>query len=113
MNLLKSGKYFNPKHSHKILATRNGYVDYKSTKTIGLTSFFLGAGRLRKEDGIDFHAGLYLDKIQNEYVKKGDVIATLYSSKPIKKEAIEHFINNLNYNNKPIKENKQIIRVMK
>jgi thymidine phosphorylase len=113
MALLKNGKYFNPKYQHKIIASQNGYINYLSTRTVGLTSFFLGAGRLRKEDGIDFHAGLYLNKIKNEYAKKGELVATLYSSKPIRKEAIQHFINNLQYNNKPQKHEKEIIKVIK
>jgi thymidine phosphorylase len=113
MSVLKSGKYFNPKYQREIIASKSGYVNYLSTKTIGLTSFFLGAGRLRKEDGIDFHAGIYLNKIKNEYVKKGELVATLYSSKRIRKEAILHFINNLKYNNRPEKHNKEIIKVIK
>jgi thymidine phosphorylase len=113
LKALTSDKYFHPKHRYEIKATKSGFVNYKSTKSVGLSSFFLGAGRLRKEDSLDYQAGIYLDKIRNESVRKGDVVATLYSSKPIKKEAITHFVNNLEINQKPLKINPVIVKVMK
>jgi thymidine phosphorylase len=54
-----------------------------------------------------------LNKIRNEYARRGEGVATLYSSKPIKKEAITHFINNLEINQKPLKINPVIVKVMK
>jgi pyrimidine-nucleoside phosphorylase len=106
-------KYFNPTYKRVIKAPKSGYVNYFSTKTIGLTSFYLGAGRIRKEDSIDYHAGIYLNKICNEYVQKGEVVGTLYSSKPIKDYSVIHFTKNLQINNKPIKMEPMIEKVMK
>ncbi|MDR3257630.1 MAG: thymidine phosphorylase [Mycoplasmataceae bacterium] len=111
--LITSGEYFHPKYHYEIKASKSGFVNYKSTKSVGLSSFFLGAGRLRKEDPLDYQAGIYLNKIRNEPVHKGDVVATLYSSKPIKKEAITHFVNNLEINQKPLKISPVIVKVMK
>jgi len=45
-----------------------------------LASLLLGAGRKTKEDAIDPLAGLILHKKTGDYLKSGDVIATLYSS---------------------------------
>ena len=41
----------------------------------------LGAGRNVKEDKIDFSAGIILKAKTGDYVREGDVIATLYSDK--------------------------------
>ena len=43
----------------------------------------LGAGRLTKEDKLDYSAGIIVNKNINDYVKKGDVIMTLYTKKKI------------------------------
>jgi thymidine phosphorylase len=113
MALVNSDNYFKPKYHLDINATRDGYINYHSTKVIGLVSFNLGAGRLHKEDAIDYHAGVYLHKVSNEYAKKGETIATLYSSKPIPKSLVNDFTNNLTFNTKPSKNTPIIIKVMK
>ena len=40
----------------------------------------LGAGRIKKEDSIDHLAGIILEKSLGDYVAKGDILATLYTS---------------------------------
>jgi pyrimidine-nucleoside phosphorylase len=78
-----------------------------------MISFRLGAGRLRKEDLIDYQAGVYLNKVKNEYVKKGDVIATLYSSRPIDKSLVNDFMRNVMLASHPHKDIPMIIKVMR
>lgn len=56
-----SSKFFNPKYKLAVYANNTGYISYKSTKQLGMISFFLGAGRLKKEDPIDFQAGIKLN----------------------------------------------------
>ena len=48
---------------------------------IGLAAMELGAGRKTKEDKIDYAAGIILAKKTGDKVKRGDTLATLYSSK--------------------------------
>ena len=38
----------------------------------------LGAGRVKKDDKIDYSAGIILDKTSGDYVKKGDVLCRIY-----------------------------------
>jgi pyrimidine-nucleoside phosphorylase len=83
-----------------------------STKTVGLISFCLGSGRLSKNDKIDYHAGIYLNKVKNEYVNKNEVVATLYSSKPISNKLSKTFLDNLSINSKPHKNIPIIIKVL-
>ena len=48
---------------------------------IGKISVRLGAGRLKKEDPIDFSAGIILKKKVGNKVERGEIIAELYTSK--------------------------------
>ncbi|RBI46618.1 thymidine phosphorylase [Metamycoplasma hominis] len=82
----KDSKWFNPQYKQEIIANQSGYLKIKSAIDFGLVAMKLGAGRSKKEDSIDYEAGIYLNKSSNEYVNKGDVLFTLYSSKPINPE---------------------------
>lgn len=113
LKVIKSGSYFFPKYSHSIKACGNGYLEYISTKEIGLISVLLGSGRLKKDDDVCFHSGIYLDKKTNEYVKKNEVIATLYSSKPINNQIIKKFNDNYRINKNKIKLNPIIQKIVK
>ena len=64
-----------------VYATESGYVVGVDTEGYGVASLLLGAGRNTKEDVIDPTAGIYLRAKTGDFVKKGDVIATLYTSK--------------------------------
>ena len=59
---------------------QEGFIAKTDTEKIGVASLLLGAGRKTKEDSIDYLAGLILHKKTGDFVKKGDVIATLYAS---------------------------------
>lgn len=48
---------------------------------LGKLSVALGAGRLSKEDNIDYDVGIRLNKLVGNKVKKGDVLATIYYHK--------------------------------
>lgn len=86
VELLEDPNWFKPEYSHQVIAKSEGYLKIKSAIDFGLVAMKLGAGRAKKEDGIDYEAGIYLNKASNDYVNNGDVLFTLYSSKPINKE---------------------------
>ncbi|MGN1443976.1 MAG: thymidine phosphorylase, partial [Acutalibacteraceae bacterium] len=62
------------------LSPADGYIASMNAETIGLASVVLGAGRKTKEDVIDYTAGIVLEKKTSDCVKKGDVIARLYTN---------------------------------
>ena len=66
---------------HEILAPQDGWICRMDTQKVGEASSLLGAGRMTKEDSIDFAAGIVLSKKTGDYAKKGDVLATLYTNK--------------------------------
>ncbi len=68
------------KVTHEVLAQSEGHLYSMNTEQCGIASVELGAGREKKEDSIDFSAGIMLTKKIGDYVKKGDTIAVFYSS---------------------------------
>ncbi len=68
-------------YSYEVKAQEEGYIVGVDTENYGVASLLLGAGRNTKEDIIDPTAGIILHKKTGDFVQKGEVIATLYSSK--------------------------------
>lgn len=80
-------KFEKAPYSLDVKAERSGYIVRVDTEGYGIASLLLGAGRNTKEESIDFSAGIILKKKTGDYVNKGDVIATLYTSNETKFEA--------------------------
>ncbi len=79
-------------------APYDAYISHMDAESIGKAGVRLGAGRLRKEDEIDFSAGIFLLKKTGDYVRKGEPIAELFSSTVSDfSDAIEEFSDSLSY----------------
>lgn len=59
----------------------DGYINKIDAQKIGRASVLLGAGREKKDDIIDFSAGIYLCKKTGDTVCKGETVARLYTNK--------------------------------
>ena len=70
--------------SIEIVATEAGIVKKINALELGKLSVKLGAGRVNKEDKIDYNVGIYLNKLVGDTVKKGDLLATIYVNKNVK-----------------------------
>lgn len=70
-----------PDHRLTVCAGEAGFLTAVETEEIGRTAMMLGAGRLRKEDGIDPAAGLVLSKKIGDRIEKGEPIAELMSAR--------------------------------
>ena len=68
------------KYEHSITADRCGYITHMNAEKIGLASVKLGAGRITKDDIIDFTAGIKLIKKTGDKIKCGETIAILYTN---------------------------------
>lgn len=69
-------------YSYKITARETGYIVKNDVEKIGNASVLLGAGRIRKEDTIDFAAGIVMHKKLGDMVRSGDAICTFYADDP-------------------------------
>jgi len=69
------------KYSLDVVSENEGYIVSCNTEKIGIAAMMLGAGRETKESLIDYRAGIILRKKTYDHVRKGDIIAQLYSEK--------------------------------
>lgn len=78
--------------SYDLMSKSSGYVSEIDAEKIGLAALALGAGREKKEDTIDYGAGIYLWIQIGTEVKMGDKIATLYTAQADKLDTAHHLI---------------------
>ncbi len=70
------------RHQLPILAPRDGYISAVDALVIGQAAMLAGAGRARKEDAIDYSAGIVLSHKRGSLVAAGETLAMLYGSGP-------------------------------
>jgi pyrimidine-nucleoside phosphorylase len=93
-----------------VYARNNGYVSSFDCTLVGMASLKTGAGRQKKEDIIDYGAGIYLNKTYGDYVKKNDIIAQVYSSDVSKAQEAALIMQNAVYITKQKPANRNMIR---
>lgn len=69
-----------PRPSRELRAAHAGSIFAMDTERCGIASVALGAGREKKQDTIDYSAGIVLAKKTGDSVQAGDVLATLYAA---------------------------------
>ena len=80
------------KFTRSVRCEKDGYIAAVNAENYGAAAQILGAGRTRKEDEIDFAAGILLAKKRGDKVAVGDTIATLLSSSEEKLIAAEKIL---------------------
>ena len=63
-----------------LISKHDGYIKAIDALKIGEGAMLLGAGRAKKEDSIDYASGITLTKKVGDVVKKGDILAYLYTN---------------------------------
>ena len=66
---------------YEVKAKEDGYLAAMNTEIIGKIATLLGAGREKKEDAIDFTAGLVFSKKTGDFVRAGDTLAVLHTNR--------------------------------
>ena len=82
------------KESQTIKASSDGVITKLDALSVGLASWRLGAGRARKEDPIQFGAGVTLHAQLGDTVKAGDPLYTLYTDEPARFQRASETIEN-------------------
>ena len=65
---------------YAVRANNSGYIARMHTEQIGLCAGLLGAGRIRKDDPVDYAAGIVLKKKTGDFAEAGDVLAYLHTN---------------------------------
>ena len=74
-----TGMFAKAKCRKDVIAEHGGYIAVMDARVIGDSSVKLGAGRLSKEDRLDYSAGIILKKSFGDRVESGETIAELYA----------------------------------
>lgn len=98
-------------HKYKIKTNSEGYITDIDAYKLGILSMHLGAGRVNKEDQIDYSAGIVLNKNINDYLEVGDTIMTLYTNKKIEDLNIDNTIFKISSQKK--QKEKLILEILK
>lgn len=78
--ILDYDKFPKAKHVIPFKASKEGYIEYMHTESIGISAMLLGAGRETKDEAIDFSVGLSFKKKVGDHVNLGDVICELHAN---------------------------------
>lgn len=98
------------RHSHQILATESGFVSRLDALDVGVASWRLGAGRERKEDAVQFGAGIELKVQIGSHIEAGQPLMTLFTDTEEKFErAIELASGAVEISTLPVSERKLIL----
>lgn len=107
--LLDTSLFKKAAYDYEVKAPKTGYIEHVDTESYGMASLALGAGRAKKEDSIDYSAGITLEKKTGDFVKEGDVIAILHTNKPESvKEAEQRILAATEISSEPV-EKKPIV----
>ena len=94
---------------YEVKSDKTGYISKMDTEKIGLCSRHLGAGRMTKDDDIDYSAGIILEKKVSDMVNIGDTLAIFYTNDKNSIEKVEKdYLNALTFSDKKPDENKLI-----
>ena len=69
------------RYTYEIKSETSGYLNKIDALSLGKLSMHLGAGRESLNDKLDYGAGIVLNKNIGDYIKKGDTLMTLHTSK--------------------------------
>ncbi len=95
-----------------ILSEKSGYIASIKASVLGHQAMLLGAGRLTKDDKINYGVGIILKRKIGEYVEKGDVIAEIHHDNDLTSEFIARFLTAYSFNNESPKPEPLIYQVI-
>ena len=73
-------KFEKAKHIVPVVADERGALKTIQTEMIGNISVYIGAGRMKKEDDIDYSAGIVMNQKIGNVVEVGDVLAYIHTN---------------------------------
>ena len=98
----------------EVYSRHSGYISSMDSQLIGEPAMTAGAGRLKVTDVIDHSAGILLAKKNGDYVSKGELIATIYSSDKVKASSAERILlSAYKFSDTPIEVSDLILGIIK
>ena len=83
-------KFEKAKYKIPVISKQSGYIEKLNAEEVGKIAMHLGAGRIRKEDNIDYAVGIELVKKVGDSIIKSETLAYVYANDEKKcNEAVE------------------------
>ena len=102
-----------PKYIEPVYSDKKGYIKSIDAKEIGKISCELGAGRVKKEDDIDYTVGILLNKKVGQGIDENEILGYIYANDKEKLEkAVEDMRKTIKVTEEKVKHNKCIIKIM-
>ncbi len=73
-------KFEKAKYIEPIIAQNDGYIHEINAEEVGKVACNLGAGRVKKEDSIDYTVGIVFNKKVADKVKNGDILGYIHAN---------------------------------
>ena len=106
-------KFEKAKYTIPVYSNKTGYIEKLDAEKVGVTSVHLGAGRVKKEDGIDYAVGICLEKKIGDQIKDGDILAYVHANDEEKgKQAVEDLKQAYNIVQNPVQMEKYILDII-
>lgn len=103
----------NAKYKKEYKAKNSGYISNINAECVGIASMLLGAGRAKKDDIIDYSAGIELKCKYGMYVNEGDTLCVLYTSNNDLFVSCENKLNEaFGFSNNTIEDSKLIYDIL-
>ncbi len=107
-------KYPKSKFKKEVISKASGYISEIDNFRIGVSASELGAGRITMEDKIDPKAGIIFHKKIGDEIKKGEVIAELFTDKnSVLPEVAKKISNAIKITSRKVRSPKLIYEIIK
>ena len=105
-----TNKFPKAQYIEKVFSDSSGYINSMNAKQIGEIVCDLGAGRITKEDNIDYSVGIILNKKVSDNIESGEELATIYANSEEKlKEAKSKLLEVIQITEKEVEKPKMIL----
>lgn len=81
-----TNKFEKSKYKIPVYCTKCGYVHSLDAENVGKIASYLGAGRIKKEDEIDYSVGVELNKKVGDFAESNEILGYIYANNEEKGE---------------------------
>ncbi|MEG1474934.1 MAG: pyrimidine-nucleoside phosphorylase [Longicatena sp.] len=96
----------------EISSRHSGYIKELNAMQLGRLAMQLGAGRMVKEDIIDFAVGIVLRKKDGDYVEVGDSLASVHINHSLPKDWLESFYETFEFCEQKVEKEPLVYKVI-
>ena len=107
-------KFTKAKYKIKVISEKSGYVKSLNAEKVGEIASYLGAGRIKKEDTINYNVGIEFNKKVGDHVELGEILAYIYADEEDKGTKAQRQLQNIfEISEKPCEKIQEILKIMR